>query len=93
MQGHAERDHRAGRQGHADVAADRGRVPDLERGQKGVAALSEQRPGKPGGRRFEGLESDMREVKQTLRGMAYMMATFTGRLEDVEVRVMRIEGR
>ena len=40
--------------------------------------------------RFEKLESDMLEVKRTLRGMTYMMATFTGRLEDVETRVDRL---
>ena len=41
-------------------------------------------------RRFDALESDMLEVKRTLGGMTYMMATFTGRLEDVETRVDRI---
>jgi polyhydroxyalkanoate synthesis regulator phasin len=41
-------------------------------------------------RRFDALESDMLEVKRTLRGMTYMMATFTGRLEDVETRVDRL---
>ena len=40
--------------------------------------------------RFDQLQSDMLEVKRTLRGMAYMMATFTGRLEDVETRVDRL---
>lgn len=40
-------------------------------------------------KRFDVLESDMLEVKRTLRGMTYMMATFTGRLEDVESRVDR----
>jgi hypothetical protein len=44
-------------------------------------------------KRFDALESDMLEVKRTLRGMAYMMATFTGRLEDVETRVDRIAPR
>lgn len=43
--------------------------------------------------RFEKMEADMLEVKRTLRGMAYMMATFTGRLEDVETRVDRIAPR
>ncbi len=43
--------------------------------------------------RFEKLETDMLEVKRTLRGMTYMMATFTGRLEDVETRVDRIPPR
>ena len=33
-----QRDHRAGGQGHADVAADGRRVPDLERGQERLAA-------------------------------------------------------
>ncbi|NNM73000.1 hypothetical protein [Enterovirga aerilata] len=43
--------------------------------------------------RFEKLETDMLEVKRTLRGMTYMMATFTGRLEDVETRVNHIAPR
>ena len=37
-----QRDHRAGRQGHADVAADGRRVPDLERGQERLAARREE---------------------------------------------------
>ena len=41
-------------------------------------------------RRFDALESDMLEVKRTLRGLTYMMATFTGRLEDLETRVDRL---
>lgn len=41
-------------------------------------------------RRFGGIETDMLEVKRTLRGLTYMMATFTGRLEDVETRVDRL---
>lgn len=40
--------------------------------------------------RFGRLETDMLEVKRTLRGLTYMMATFTGRLEDVETRVDRL---
>lgn len=40
--------------------------------------------------RFERLETDVLEIKRTLRGMTYMMATFTGRLEDVESRVDRL---
>lgn len=40
--------------------------------------------------RMDRLETDMREVKQTLRGLTYMMATFTGRLEDLETRVDRL---
>jgi hypothetical protein len=43
--------------------------------------------------RFEALESDMLEVKRTMRGMSYMLATFTGRLEDVETRVDRLAPR
>ena len=43
--------------------------------------------------RFERLESDMLEVKRTLRGMASMMATFTGRLEDVETRLDDLASR
>ena len=43
--------------------------------------------------RFDHLESDMLEVKRTLRGMTYMMATFTGRLEDVETRVDQLAPR
>lgn len=41
-------------------------------------------------RRFGALESDVLEIKRTLRGLTYMMATFTGRLEDVEARVDRL---
>ena len=44
-------------------------------------------------RRFDALGSDMLEVKRTLRGLTYMMATFTGRLEDVETRVDRLAPR
>lgn len=44
-------------------------------------------------RRFGGLESDIVEIKRTLRGLTYMMATFTGRLEDVETRVDRFSPR
>jgi hypothetical protein len=40
--------------------------------------------------RFDALETDVLEIKRTLRGMAYMMATFTGRLEDVETRLDRM---
>ena len=40
--------------------------------------------------RFDALGSDVLELKRTLRGMAYMMATFTGRLEDVETRLDRM---
>ncbi len=43
--------------------------------------------------RFDSLETDVLELKRTLRGMAYMMATFAGRLEDVETRVDRIAPR
>ena len=43
LQRGGQRDHRAGRQRHADVAADGGRVPDLERGQERAAALADQR--------------------------------------------------
>jgi hypothetical protein len=43
--------------------------------------------------RFESLEADMLEVKRTLRGMTYMMATFTGPLEEVESRVDRLSPR
>ena len=38
-----ERHHRACRQRHADIAADRRRVPDLERGEKGAGAELKQR--------------------------------------------------
>ncbi|HEY8564162.1 MAG TPA: hypothetical protein VIL65_01585 [Beijerinckiaceae bacterium] len=44
-------------------------------------------------RRFGGLESDMVEIKRALRGLTYMMATFNGRLEDVETRVDRLTPR
>ncbi|MBV9077342.1 MAG: hypothetical protein JO048_07640 [Methylobacteriaceae bacterium] len=43
--------------------------------------------------RFEKIEADMLEVKRTLRGLTYMMATFTGRLEDLETRVDRSSPR
>lgn len=43
--------------------------------------------------RFGGLESDMLEVKQTMRGLTSMRATVTGRLEEAEVRVTRLDGR
>lgn len=38
-------------------------------------------------KRFDALETDVLEIKRTLRGLTYMMATFAGRLEDVETRV------
>lgn len=44
-------------------------------------------------RRFDRLESDVVEIKRTLRGLTYMMATFTGRLEGLEVRVDRLESK
>lgn len=43
--------------------------------------------------RFDALAIEMVEVKRTLRGLTYMMATFTGRLEDVETRVDRLSPR
>ena len=42
-----QRDHRAGRQRHADVAPDGCRVPDFERGKEGIAALAQQRQCRP----------------------------------------------
>ena len=51
-----ERDHRPGRQRHADIAADGRGVPDLERSQERAAALADQRRRDPVGRqrrRFE----------------------------------------
>ena len=42
-----ERDHRPGRQRHADVAADGRRLPDLEGGEERAAALVDQRRGDP----------------------------------------------
>jgi polyhydroxyalkanoate synthesis regulator phasin len=41
-------------------------------------------------RRLDSLESDTLEIKRTLRGLTYMMATFNGRLEDLETRVDRL---
>ena len=38
-------------------------------------------------RRFDALETDVVEIKRTLRGLTYLMATATGRLEEVEPRV------
>lgn len=43
--------------------------------------------------RFEKLETDMLEVRRTLPGLTYMMATFTGRLEDLETRLDRMAPR
>ena len=40
--------------------------------------------------RYGALETDMLEVKRKMRGMSYMLATFTGRLEVVETRVDRL---
>ena len=48
-----ECDHRPCRQGHADIAADRRRVPDFERGEKGAGAELKERRGDPVGRRLE----------------------------------------
>ena len=44
-------------------------------------------------RRFDSLESDMIEVKRSLRGLTYMVSTLLGRLEDVETRVDRLAPR
>lgn len=43
--------------------------------------------------RFDSLEADMLEVKRSLRGLAYMITTVMGRLEDVETRVDLINAR
>ncbi len=51
-----ERDHRAGRQRHADIAADGRRVPDFEGGEEGAAALADQRRGDPFDRAGEAVE-------------------------------------
>ena len=56
LERHSQRDHRAGRQRHADIAADGGRVPDLPRRQQRVAAAAQQRRGRPVRRRLEVLE-------------------------------------
>ena len=42
-----QRDHRSRRQRHAEIAADGRRLPDLERGEEGAAALVDQRRGEP----------------------------------------------
>lgn len=42
-----QRDHRSGRQGQRDVAADGGGLPDLERGQQCCCAAREQCGGRP----------------------------------------------
>ena len=42
-----QRDHRPGRQRHAEIAADGRGLPDLEGGEKGAAALVDQRRGEP----------------------------------------------
>jgi len=44
-------------------------------------------------RRFDALDSGMVEVKRSLRGLAYMITTVVGRLEDVETRVDRLAPR
>ena len=51
-----QRDHRPRRQRHADVAADGRRLPDLERGEEGAAALADQRRGDPVRRAGERVE-------------------------------------
>ena len=51
-----ERDHRPCRQRHAQVAADRRHVPDLERGEKGAAALTDQPRRDPRRGRLESVE-------------------------------------
>jgi hypothetical protein len=43
--------------------------------------------------RFDALESDMLEVNRSLRGLAYMVTTVMGRLDDVETRVDRLTPR
>lgn len=44
-------------------------------------------------RRFDALESDMLEVKRSLRGLTYFTSSIMGRLEEVETRVDRIGPR
>jgi hypothetical protein len=44
-------------------------------------------------RRFDSLESDMLEVKRSLRGLTYFASTMAGRLEEVETRVDRLGPR
>ena len=51
-----QRNHRPGRQGHADVAADGRRIPDLERRDESPAALADQRRGDPGRRQRQPVE-------------------------------------
>jgi hypothetical protein len=51
-----QRDHRPGRQRHADVSADGGGIPDLERGQECLAALAQQRQCAPFRRAGEPVE-------------------------------------
>ena len=51
-----QRDHRPGRQRHADVAADGCGLPDLEGGEEGAAALVDQRRGEPVRRAGERVE-------------------------------------
>ena len=43
--------------------------------------------------RFSTLESDMLEMRQAMRGLTYMMASFNGRLEDMETRLDRMAAR
>ena len=66
-----ERHHRASRQRHADIAADRRRVPDLERGEKGAGAELKQRRRDPVGRRLEMVQfgdgAGRRDIEACLR--------------------------
>src|SRR5215207_11549721 len=56
FQGRRQRRHRSRRQGHANVAADSGRVPDLERREEGAAALVDQKRRRPVRAPGEGVE-------------------------------------
>ncbi len=51
-----ERDHRPCRQREAEIAADRGGVPDLERAEQGAAALPHERCRDPGRRQVQAVE-------------------------------------
>jgi hypothetical protein len=44
-------------------------------------------------RRFDALESDVLEVKRSLRGLTYFASTIAGRREEIETRVDRLVPR
>ena len=88
-----QRDHRAGRQRHHDVSADRRFVPDLKRRKKRTAALVDQRGSRPLLGRFERVEFGDAAGRGDLKaGVAYGQRRPAERLEidqrvDVNLRL------